>query len=265
MEQTFKFQPLFVWCTFIILAASSCVSTKKVKQYVYLNDLSDSIAQKVVAEYEPKILPGDRLTITVGALNSESAIIYNQPVTSNLATSPSAIQPGYLVNSEGIIQLPQLGNMKVEGLTRQQLVDTLTNIYKVYLKDPLVSVQLTNFRITVLGDVAAPGTKVISEGKVNLLEAIGLSGDLTMYGRRSNILVIREKDGRREFGRVDLTSSNLFKSPYYNLQQNDVIYVEMTKTKIDASDQTVVRNVSIAASLVSLLATVIILIVNISQ
>ncbi len=247
-------------CLFVF---SSCVSTKKVKQIVYLNDLSDSINHEIAVDKEPQILPGDRVSITIGALKPESAIPYNPPVAATTLTTATT-PPGYLVNNDGTIQLPQLGTMRVAGLTRQQLVDTLTNVMKTYVVDPVVTVQITNFKITVLGDVASPGTKLIPEGKLNLFEAIGLSGDLQITGRRDNVLVIREKNGKREFGRVNLTSTRIFNSPYYHLQQNDIVYVEMSKTKIDASDQTLVRNVSIGASILSVLTTLIVLIINLN-
>ncbi len=244
-------------CT--ILFFPSCNTGKNIKQLVYLNNVPDSSYKKIIASGEARIQPGDRISIVVGALNTASALPYNMPA---VATGSKV---GYLVESDGTIELPQLGKMYVANFTRKSLSDSLTKILKKFLSEPLVIVQFVNFRITVLGDVAHPGVLEIPDGKVSIIEAIGLAGDLQISGKRENILIIREKGDERDFGRVDMTSTNVFKSPFYYLQQNDVVYVEMNKTKIAASDQTLIRNLTIASTIISVLTTLGFLLINLKN
>jgi polysaccharide export outer membrane protein len=170
------------------------------------------------------------------------------------AGSPTT--PGYLVDEKGDIEFQGLGRLHVEGLTKGALKDTLDARLMVYLKNPYYTIRFMNYRFTVLGEVMHPGIFGIPGEHVSLLEAIGLAGDLTFYGRRDNVLVIRETNGKREWGRLDLTKPEIMSSPYFYLQQNDVLIVEATKKKVAASDQVTVRNVTIAATIISALAIV---------
>ncbi|MCW3079623.1 polysaccharide biosynthesis/export family protein [Segetibacter sp.] len=253
------------WCWVLVLIVSfqllqSCHPERKLKSLVYFNEPGDTILSKVVQRVEPIVQPGDRLSIVVGALNPLSAAPYNLASTTPGSTSGSA--GGYLVEADGTIQFPQLGKLQVSTMKRKQLVDFLTKMLVKYVNDPIVTIEFLNFKITVLGEVNHQGTFNIPEGKVTVLDAIGLAGDLPFTARRDNITVIREKNGNREFGKINVLSKNAFSSPYYVLQQNDVVYVEPTKDKVAASDQSFIRNFSIATSVFSVFTTVVVLVIN---
>ena len=222
---------------------------------------------RIVQNSEAMIQAGDRLSIVVNALDPLSAAPYNLGGggTSAGITTGSANTFGYVVEEDGNILFPQLGKIRVVGKTRKRLIDDLKSRLTKFVNDPVVTVQFINFKVTVLGEVNRQGALTTPEGKMTLIEAIGLAGDLTFYGRRDNVLVIRETEGRREFGRVNLLSKSAFTSPYFVLRQNDVVYVEMTSTKVAVSDQLLMRNVSLAASIITVLSTLVVLIINISN
>ena len=183
-------------------------------------------------------MPGDRLNINITAINKEAAEAFN-------AAQMAAAQgiQGYLVDTAGYILILQLGKIHVGGVTTSQVEQNLQAQLEDYIKGSIVTVNIANFKINVLGEVAEPGIIDVPEGKMNILQAISKSGDLTIFAQRDSILVIRETNGKREFGRVDISSNKIFLSPYYNLQQNDVIYVEPDKTKFIANDYIMNRNI----------------------
>ncbi|MCW3108667.1 MAG: Soluble ligand binding domain protein [Segetibacter sp.] len=235
----------------------SCNTEKNLSKLVYFNEPGDTTLSKVVQNYEPVIQAGDRLSIVVNALNPVSAAPYN------LGSSATASgNGGYIVEADGTIQFPQLGKIQVAGMKRKQLIDLLSKMLVKYVNDPIVTIEFLNFKITVLGEVGHQGTFNIPDGKVTLIDAIGLAGDLPLTARRDNIMVIREKNGKREFGTINMLSKNVFSSPYFVLQQNDVVYVELTKDKVAASDQSFIRNFSIATSVLSVFTTVVLLVIN---
>ncbi|MDB5248377.1 MAG: Soluble ligand binding domain protein [Segetibacter sp.] len=246
----------------------ACNSEKRLASMVYFNQQGDSTLAKVVQNAEPVIQPGDRLTIVVNATNPASAAPYNlgsaAPATGTTGSAPTT-PSGYLVEEDGRIQFPQLGKIKVGGLQRKQVIDMLSASLIKYLNDPIVTVTFSNFKVTVLGEVNTPGTLNIPEGKVTLVEAIGLARDLTATGRRDNITVIREKNGQRNFGKVNLLSTDAFSSPYFVLQQNDVIYVELTKSKAATTDQTLIRNLAIGSTILTVVSSLVVLIINITR
>lgn len=245
---------------------SSCNTEKKLTELVYFNQNSDSAAARIVQNAEPTIQPGDRLSIVVNALDPESVVPYNLGAGSGAAAaSGSANAFGYVVEQDGTINFPQLGKLKAVGRSRTGLINLLSDSLKRYVKNPVITVQFLNFKVTVLGEVNRQGPLTSPEGKMTLIEAIGQAGDLTFFGRRDNILVIREKNGEREFGRVNLLSKQAFQSPYFVLQQNDVVYVEMNSTKVANSDQLLVRNLTIATSIISVLSTLVVLIINVTR
>jgi polysaccharide export outer membrane protein len=169
---------------------------------------------------------------------------------------------GYLVDAAGNIQMLQLGTVPVAGLAPAQLQQRLQKQLDDYIKGSVVTVNIANFKVMVMGEVGSPGTLQVPDGKMNILQAITQSGDLTLYAKRDNILVIREQDGKREFGRVDISSNKIFMSPYYNLQQNDVIYVEPDKAKFINNDAFLNRNVRYLGLAMTVLSAAL-LIVNI--
>ena len=251
------FKSLLVFLVFFQFL-QSCNTEKKLQSLVYFNEQGDTALAKVVQNVEPVIQAGDRLSIVVSALNPLSVVPYN--MAASAGSSPAT--GGYLVEADGTILFPQLGKIQVVGMTRKQLVDFLSKMLVKYVNDPIVTIEFLNFKITVLGEVGHQGTFNIPDGKVTLIDAIGLAGDLPFTARRDNITIIREKNGKREFGKVNVLSKNAFSSPYYVLHQNDVIYVEPTKDKVAASDQSFIRNFSIATSVLSVFTTVVVLVIN---
>jgi polysaccharide export outer membrane protein len=182
----------------------------------------------------------DILAINVAALDPEAVQPFNLTVPANNGNNLTAIQgqqqlQTYLVDYDGNIDFPVLGKIKVAGLTRPQLTALLTERISAYVKDPIVNVRLSNFTITIIGEVASPGTFTIQDERITLLEALGLANDLTIYGVRKDVLVIREVDGQKKFAKVDLRSINTINSPVYYLQQNDVIYVAPNGARVRSS------------------------------
>lgn len=245
---------------FIIILFTSCKTSDKITYFQDINKVNSSgiLDNNSSNKYEAKICQDNQLSIMVSSIDPEAVAVFNLPLASyqsigktNVETTP-VIQT-YLVDSEGCIYFPVLGKIKVAGKTRRELSEWLKEQLSVYVKSPLVTVRIVNLKISVLGEVNSPGTKVYGEEQMTILDAIGLAGDLTLYGERSNVLVIRDNNGRKEYQRVDLTSSNLFSSPYYYLQQNDVVYVEPNKArKGNASySQSAQFNISVASTIVS--------------
>ena len=259
---------IFILLTVLLQA---CNSAKNVSSIVYFNEPGDTALAKIIQNAEPVIKPGDRLGIVVNATDPSSAAPYNLGSSFSAVSSAGAAgssvsgsgNNGYLVEADGTIQFPQFGKLQVAGLQRKQLIDMLTKKLLKLVNDPIVTIQFLNFKITVLGEVGKPGPVAIPDGKVNIIDAIGLAGDLPLTARRDNIMVIRENNGQREFGYVNLLSKNIFSSPYYILKQNDVVYVELTKAKVAANNQTtnaVRNNISLITTVLSVVSTVIVLI-----
>jgi polysaccharide export outer membrane protein len=213
----------------ILCIVTSCSTSKA----IYFNDLDDSTLPSNTQVPESVIQNNDLLSIAVGSLNAEASAIFNPP-----SNAGSAAGSGYLVGSDGNIQFPVLGNIKATGLTKEQLKANITRLLvdKKLLVDPLVNIRFLNFRVTVLGEVKNPGVLQIPTEKVSLLEAIGLSGDLTLYARRDNVLVIRDDNGVKKAKRLNLNSKDeLFTSPYYYLKSGDVVYAEPSRSHVASS------------------------------
>lgn len=218
---------------------SSCTNTKKI---TYFRDLKDTSFISRLDATDFIIQNNDILSISITSLNAEASAIFNTTNNfSGITTAGSAPQAaGYLVNTDGYIQLPILGNIKAAGLTKKQLKDVITNslVEKKLLLDPIVNIRNLNFKVTVLGEVYRPTVVTAPSEKISMLEALGLAGDLTIYGKRDNVLLIREINGKKQVRRIDLTSKDFFLSPYYYLQPNDVVYVEPSKAKISSASLT---------------------------
>ena len=233
MIQIFKYHLLFALIIMITYSILSCTSSKKV---AYLYDLKDSTAGNLLngqSNFENPIQKNDQLWITVGGSNPLDLVALNSAngtiTGSSINVSESSI--GYLVEADGKIQMPYAGRVHVEGLTRLQLEDTLTLIFKDYTKNPVVNVRFLNYSFSILGEVKNAGRFTMSNERTTILEAISMAGDLTEFGMRNNILVVRDVNGKRNYARVDLLSKDLFTSPYYYLKTHDVIYVEPVKAK----------------------------------
>lgn len=226
-------------------------------------------AQAELPLYDAKIMPKDLLTVTVNTSDPEAAAPFNMTVQTaqNLATSRSTYsQPmlqQYLVNNEGCIDFPVLGTLKVGGLTKNEAEDMIREKLKPYLKEvPIVTVRMSNYKISVLGEVARPGTFTVSNEKVNVLEALAMAGDLTIWGMRDNVKLVREDaTGKREIIELDLTNAEIITSPYYYLQQNDILYISPNKTKAKNSD--VGQSTSLWFSATSILVSLASLLYNI--
>ena len=185
---------------------------------------------------EPKIQPNDLLSIRVTSLSPESNTLFNQGVIATSGASAGSSNgsqgvEGYLVDSEGYIQFPILGKVELGGLTKEAARYKLTHALQEYLKDPVVNIRYMNYRITVIGEVRNPSTFTVPSERVNILTALGMAGDLTPFGKRENVLIIREEAGVRTMTRMNLNSRDVLNSPYFYLQQNDVVYVEPVKTR----------------------------------
>ena len=240
---------------------TACVSTKELtKRSLYFREISDSLLQKASIEYEPVFQKGDILNIAVITSNEINSRLFNQSGGAGGSSSGEMINAttgGYLINEKGNIVFPYLGQVRAAGLNRAALTDTLSNKLKYYLDSAIVSIRLLNYRITVLGEVIKPGTFSIPSERVTVLDAIGLAGDLTVYGKRENIRIIRTTDGIRQTGTLDLNKGDIFNSPFFYLRQNDVVYVEMNDRKLPNTDQASLRNISLGIGIISALGVII--------
>jgi len=247
-----QYLKIFLFLT-LIIGISSCVDQKK---YIYFQknaNQSDTIS--VAKAYVPQIQVGDILAIPISSLNPAASSFFNPFSGSSgsidnsgsasggvSAAAPAAgqsIATGFLVDAAGTIELPIIGTVKVAGLTTSAARDTIKNRLKFYLKEPTVNVRFLNYKISIMGEVARPSVYVISNERVSLPEAISMAGDLTPFANHENLLVVRDNNDKKEFGRVNLNSRDIFTSPYYYLHSGDIVYVEQTKTKAQQNDPTI--------------------------
>jgi len=234
---------LLLVLSIILFAASSCNTYKNIPYFQNV-DRSNTVNEKI-DNYSPiTIQKQDILGITVTSLNPD-------------AWKDDTEKPnGYLVDMNGNIQLPLVGSIKAEGFTTNDLRQQIESKLATYLKEPSVNVRIINFKISVIGDVAHPNVYPIPNERVTVPEALGLAGDLNITGIRNNVLLIREVNGNRQFINIDLTTADLFKSPYYYLKNNDVIYVQPDKTKSNSGDRSY-RTISLVLATLSLVATIV--------
>jgi len=212
------------------------------KKVVYLNDVNGTVITNVIENLEPVIQKNDLLSITVSSPNTTASQPFNSAISVSTQTiSYTATQAaGYLVDQDGYIDMPMLGRLKAAGLTKKELKESISRslVDNKFLLYPVVNVRYLNFKVTVLGEVAHPMVINVPDEKINLLEALGFAGDLTVYARRDNVAVIREEKGSRIVQRIDLNSGSLLTSPYYNLRSNDIVYVEPNKAKVSQASNT---------------------------
>ena len=255
-----KYVAYLVVCMAVFFTA--CTSTKKI---IYLQDVVPLKQQEIEQKYEVIIHGDDLLAIMVNSRDPELALPFNMPMVSYQLGSDTGGQQrvlGYLVDTNGNIDFPILGEIHVEGLTRMQLTELIKNklIEGDLIKDPIVTVQFLNFKISVMGEVGRPGSFTISGDRITLLEALSMAGDLTIYGRRDRVGVIRENNGKRTILFHDLRSADIFNSPCYYLQQNDIVYVEPNKAKSGQSSINQNNSIGVWVSVISLLTTIAVLI-----
>lgn len=249
---------------FLLCLLTGCAAPERV---LYFQDLSDGLQQEIEQSYEIKIRPDDILGITVSARNPELALPFNLPATSytlEAKSSGSGIQLGYQVDNEGYIAFPQLGKIKVLGMSRSELANEITRQLqeKNYLQDPVVTVTFQNFKVSVMGEVKTPKVIDVKSDRITVLEALAEAGDLGIQAKRDRVAVIREVNGQRTVNYLDLRSSEIFKSPYYYLQQNDVVYVEPNNARTIQNRSTQVTSVGTWVSVFSSIMSVTTLIVT---
>lgn len=252
----------FLVFIYFISFCISCVDTRKA---TYFNGLQDSVIKSSLENLEPVIQKNDLLSISVSSLNPDATIIFNSPNSVATQTISSAgnttIASGYLVDQEGNIQFPVLGNIKAAGISKKELTEKIarTLIEKKLLVNPTISIRYLNFKVTVLGEVNRASVINVPSEKITLLEALGLAGDITIFGKRDNVMVLREEGGDKIIKRLNLNSSEIFKSPYYYLRSNDIVYVEPNKSKIATTGRgqqilpVIFSSLSLAVSLVYVL------------
>ena len=251
---------------FYLIAATLFLSScgVKYKSVPYFTDLpADSVIQEQIKNQAVlKIQKDDILAITVSSLNPEASAVFNLGNTSSVqgggsaAVDPKLTSNGFMVDQNGAIQLPLIGNVKIEGLSTTEARELIQSKLISYLKEPVVSLRLINFKVSVLGDVGKPGVYPIQNERVSVNEALSMAGDLTITAVRNNVLLVRENQGKREYIRLNMQSKDLFNSPYYYLQNNDVLYVQPGNAKYSSVDSSY-RNVSIVLSALSVFALLI--------
>ncbi len=248
------------------LMLASCNNSKTVLPY--FTDIID-VPQGVLpdVDYMPIIQPDDELFISVTSEYPEASAAYNLPAANPatrdaLNTQTQMRLLTYIVDSKGDIDFPMLGTLHVAGMTTEQLKDELVSLISKDVKDPVINVQMVNFTVVVAGEVKTPQTIKVERNRISVLDALAKAGDLTEYGERSNILVIREEDGKRTYAHLDLNDSKTLLSPYFYLKQNDYVYVAPNKVRQANSKynqnnayklsviSTLVSSVSVIASLV---------------
>ena len=256
----------------LITSLYSCVQQKQITHFQKALNQSDTI--DLARVYIPKIQPGDILGVYIGSLNPEASSFFNPysntPVNTDITssnngfnggsvtTSPMLTQnsaPGFLVDSAGRIELPLVGNIRLSGLSTTAARDTIKSRLKRFLKEPTVNVRFLNYKISVMGEVQRPSVYVIPNETITITEALSLAGDLTIFGKRDNVLVIRNVNGKQQFGTVNMNSRDLFKSPFYFLHSNDIVYVEPGSGKIAQADKVyqILPTVLSALSLLSII------------
>lgn len=249
---------------FAVLVMAGCQSYKKIP---YLQDSTYTTTQALT--YDARIMPNDLLTITVNTSDKEAGIPFNLTYPTGGITGGSSIGAQslqkYLVDNEGYINFPTVGMILVKGKTRREAEEQiLKSIGSNFKEKPIVIVSFSDYKISVLGEVTRPGTFTIANEKVNVLQALSMAGDMSIYGKRDNVKIIREHaDGRKEIFTINLNDQNLLNNPNYYLQQNDVLYVEPNKSRAQASE--IGPALTLGLSSVGILISITNLIINIAK
>lgn len=244
----------------LTLSLTSCFSTKDA---TYFHELADTTFTTKPDESESLIQRNDILSIYISSLSPEASAVFNAPnvlATSSSTTTGSSSAGGYLVNSDGDVQLPILGKVRAAGITKKQLRTDITNMIldKKLLIDPIVTIRRLNYEVTVIGEVGKPMAINVPNEKITMLKALGIAGDITIYGKKDNVLLIREVEGKRTVRRIDLNSKSFLTSPYYYLQPNDIVYVEANERKVLNAN----RNQQLVPAILSALSILALVITN---
>lgn len=248
--------------TAMIAVLASCTSVKNIPYLKNVEEI-DLTASRML--YDAKIMPKDQLTIYINTTDPAASQPFNLYVQRERGAAGSTQTIPYLVDNDGCINFPVLGKLKVAGMTKNECQDMIAGRMKMYLSEsevPVVTVQMSSFRVTVMGEVASPSVIPVATEKISILEAIASAGDLTIYGHRENVMLIREDArGEKTVHRINLNDASIINSPYYYLQQNDVIYVEPQKIK--AKNSFFNQYTSLYFSLASMLMTAATFVINV--
>lgn len=262
-----KKKSLFV--LLLVALMSSCISNKQLIVFKTVTaETAEKINKTMQPQPEPRVKINDALIITVSALDPEAVVPYNLPTvsyespTSSTVPTTSSFQY-YTVDEEGYIDFPILGKLYVVGLKQSEVINLIEGKLQGQVTNPIVTMRFLNARVTILGEVKRPGTFALNNGRMTLLEALGVAGDLTQYANRSNVLITRENNGKVEFARLDLRSEEVFTSPYFYLQQNDVVYVEPNQAR-STSNQSIGLWLSMIGTVASA-ATVVVSVLSINK
>ncbi len=246
-----------------IFCFSSCTQYKHIAYFEDFPDTAKRTSVQTVNFKSPTIQPDDLLSITIETVDPQISALLNNAndVTQTaMSTAPAPQQqtiPGYLVDKNGEVELPFIGKIKLQGYTTIEARDVVRKEMEKYIKSPIINIKFSNFKVIVFGEVARPATYIMPTEKVTVFDALGQAGDLTIFGRRDNVLVIRDSlNNKKNMVHLNLNSKSIMSSPYFFLQPNDVVYVEPNKSKAASTDAIRNRNITIIASIASFLVVV---------
>ncbi|MEO0000111.1 MAG: hypothetical protein RL766_157 [Bacteroidota bacterium] len=232
--------PEYLKLIFISLIFGSCLNAQRIS---YFNEAKEAVYAGDLEQQDALIQKNDILDISITSLNADASAVFNTTnggVGSRNSGANTMQYGGYLVNENGFIQLPMLGNIKAVSKSKSELRDFISTmiVERKLLIDPIVTIRHLNFEVTVIGEVAKPSVIAVPSEKISLVKALGLAGDITIYGKKDNILLIREADGKKTIKRINLNAASFLNSPYYYLRPNDIIYVEPNKNKLASVGRT---------------------------
>jgi polysaccharide export outer membrane protein len=242
----------------LVVFSTSCSTNRKI---IYFQDIQSTKAaelENTVDYKEPLIQPNDNLSINIFTLNQQTGAIINQAATTPIMgtnSNSSSVGPqgsGFIVDKNGDVELALAGKIRVGGLTTFDAREVVRKRVTEFYNQPNVELRLANFKVSVLGEVKSPSTYNMQSEKTTVMDAISVAGDLTVYGRRDNVLVVRDIDGKKTYAHLDLNSSSVFNSPYYYLRQNDLVYVEPNKARNAANNAATIQLISVIGSILSI-------------
>lgn len=251
----------------IIFSAILIVSCASKKNILYFQDIDSVENLNSSIEYEPIIRKNDLLSITVSSVDKKSAQPFNLPIIAtgngDVITGSQRIQ-SYLVDANGNIEFPVLGSIHLADLPKINAVEFLKSEISKYVKNPIINLRITNFKVSVLGEVTQPGTFSIPDERITILEALSRAGDMTILGKRKDVLLIREENGKKTYNKIDFTKSSIFNSPYYFLQQNDVLMVSPSSVRVQSSSS-IIKNTPLVVSVAGTVISVIGVLINLQN
>ncbi len=252
----------FLLFTALLLLLNSCTSYKNVSYFQDYADTAKPVVVKTVPFKSPVIQPDDILSVTIETIDNDVTSLLNNtnslnntsttlPVSGSVPGNNPPNVNGYLVDKDGYIELPFVGRLHVAGLTTAETKDLVTKEVDKYFNNAIVNVRYANFKITVIGEVLRPSTYIVPNERVNIFDALGLAGDMTIYGRRENVLLMRDTLNDKKLIRLNLNNKDIVSSPYFYLQSNDIVYVQPNKYKIASTDAYRNRYITIAAAILT--------------